>query len=199
MNPRPALIFALVAMFWCGIAQAHQINLTNARITINPDRTVDVELAMKGSDVDRAVGVKVFDEHTGLVRPDALAAAASAVAAYGSTHAVVLGEDGTLCQPGMGVVSPDQDGVTIRTQWSCTAVAGRLRYRSTVLTDVAPDARQVVLIGSAGKNPAQDLLDASRTRSRSPKCRGKPSFRSSGATWRRGWSTSSSATTTSPS
>ena len=163
MNARPALIFALVAMFWCGVAQAHQINLTNARITINPDRTVDVELAMKGSDVDRAVGVNVFDEHTGLVRPDALAAAASAVAAYAGGHAVVLGEDGTLCQPGVGAVSPDQDGVAVRTRWSCTAVAGRLHYRSTVLIDVAPDARQVVLIGSEGKNVAQDLLDASRT------------------------------------
>jgi hydrogenase/urease accessory protein HupE len=37
-----------------------------------------------------------------------------------------------------------------------------LRYRSTVLTDVSPDARQVVLIG-AGPDAAQDLLDASRT------------------------------------
>ena len=157
-----ALILALVAMFWCGVAHAHQINLTNARITINPDRTVDVELAMKGSDVDRAVGTKVFDEHTGLVRPEALAAAASAVAAYSSTHAVVLGEGGTLCRPGIGAVSPDQDGVTVRMRWSCTAAAGRLRYRSTVLIDVAPDARQVVLIGG-GENAAQDLLDASRT------------------------------------
>jgi hypothetical protein len=41
-------------------------------------------------------------------------------------------------------------------------VADPLRYRSTVLSDVSPDARQVVLIG-AGPDPAQDLLDASRT------------------------------------
>src|SRR5438105_3361493 len=121
MNARATAILALVAIFWSGVARAHQINLTNARITINPDRTVDVELAMKGSDVDRAVGVKVFDEHTGLVRPDALAAAASAVAAYASTHAVVLGEGGTLCQPGVGAVRPDQDGVAIRIRWSCAA------------------------------------------------------------------------------
>jgi hydrogenase/urease accessory protein HupE len=46
--------------------------------------------------------------------------------------------------------------------WICAGVADPLRYRSTVLSDVSPDARQVVLIG-AGPDPAQDLLDASRT------------------------------------
>ena len=42
--------------------------------------------------------------------------------------------------------------------------SGRLRYRSTVLVDTAPDARQVVLIRSGDKT-FQDLLDASRTES----------------------------------
>ena len=157
-----AVLILALALGWSGSARAHQINLSNARIAINPDRTVDIELAMKGSDVDRAVGTKVFDEHTGLVRPDALADSAAAIAAYASTHAVVLGEDGTLCRPGAGAVSPDQDGVTVRTRWSCSTVAGKLRYRSTVLIDIAPDARQIVLIGS-GKSIAQDLLDSSRT------------------------------------
>jgi hypothetical protein len=54
------------------------------------------------------------------------------------------------------------DGVVVRIPWFCTGVADPLRYRSTVLTDVSPDARQVVLIG-AGPEAAQDLLDASRT------------------------------------
>jgi hydrogenase/urease accessory protein HupE len=39
-----------------------------------------------------------------------------------------------------------------------------LRYRSTVLVDKAPDARQVVLIRSGDKT-SQDLLDVSRTES----------------------------------
>jgi len=161
-SARIALTVLLFVAAWCGTCSAHQINLSNARIAINPDRTVDVQLAMKGSDVDRVAGTKVFDDHTGLVRPDALAASASAVAAYSKTHAVVLGGNETLCRPGPGVVSADQDGVIVRTRWSCAGVGGRLRYRSTVLIDVAPDARQVVLIGS-GQDAAQDLLDASRT------------------------------------
>jgi hydrogenase/urease accessory protein HupE len=59
-------------------------------------------------------------------------------------------------------VAPDGDGVEVRIAWSCAGVADPLAYRSTVLVDVSPGARQVVLIGT-GANAAQDLLDASRT------------------------------------
>jgi hydrogenase/urease accessory protein HupE len=156
------LVVLAAAALWCGPAAAHQINLSNARITVSSDRSVDVEVAMKGSDVDRTAGTTVFDAATGLVRPNALAAASASVAAYVAGHAVVFGANGGHCRPGAGVVSADQDGVVIRTRWSCAGVAGQLRYRSTVLLEVAPDARQVVLIGS-GRNAAQDLLDASRT------------------------------------
>jgi hydrogenase/urease accessory protein HupE len=157
-----ALVFALLASCWSSEARAHQINLSTARIVVNSDRSVDVEVAMKGSDADRVAGTKVFDEQSNLVRPDALAVSANAVSAYIIAHAVVLGEDGTGCQPGVGTVAPDQDGVVVRTRWACAAVGGRLRYRSTVLIDVAPDARQVVLIGS-GASAVQDLLDRDRT------------------------------------
>jgi hydrogenase/urease accessory protein HupE len=75
---------------------------------------------------------------------------------------VVLGENGASCRPGAAEVAADGDGVVVRIPWFCTGVADPLRYRSTVLTDVSPDARQVVLIG-AGPDAAQDLLDASRT------------------------------------
>lgn len=152
----------LLAVVCCGNASAHQINLSQARIVIHPDRSVDVDVAMKGSDIDRVAGTHVFDEHTGLVRPDALAASAAAVAAYIQARAVVLGEHGALCRPDAGTVAPDQDGASVRTRWSCAGVGGKLRYRSTVLTDVAPDAKQVVLIGS-GADQAQDLLDSTRS------------------------------------
>jgi hydrogenase/urease accessory protein HupE len=158
-----ALLAALVSLIGCSIAsQAHQINLTNARLAIGPDRTVEVEIAMKGSDADRVAGTRVFDDITGLVRPAALTAAAAPIIAYVAEHTAVLGEDGVSCRPGAGSVAPDGDGVVVRMSWFCAAVADPLRYRSTVLIDVSPDARQVVLI-AAGPNAAQDLLDASRT------------------------------------
>jgi hydrogenase/urease accessory protein HupE len=143
-------------------AQAHQINLSNARVVVGPDRTVDVEIAMKGSDVDRVAGTSVYDADAGRVRPQALAASAAPVLAYIRAHTAVLGGDGTMCGAGAGTVAPDGDGVVVRILWSCAGVADPLRYRSTVLVDVSPDAKQVVLIG-AGANPAQDLLDVSRT------------------------------------
>jgi hypothetical protein len=158
-----AILVALISFLGCSVAaQGHQINLTNARLVVLPDRTVDVEIAVKGSDVDRAAGTKVFDDATGIVEPRALAAASARIAEYIEGHTAVLGEDGASCRPGAAEVAPDGDGVTVRIRWFCAAIADPLRYRSTVLVDVSPDARQLVLIG-AGPDAAQDLLDASRT------------------------------------
>jgi hydrogenase/urease accessory protein HupE len=158
-----AILVALITFLGCSAAaQGHQINLTNARLLVLPDRTVDVEIAMKGSDTDRAVGTKVFDDAAGLVQPAALAAASVPIAAYIEQHTAVLGEDGASCRPGAAKIAPDGDGVAVRITWFCAAIGDPLRYRSTVLIDVSPDARQVVLIGT-GPDAAQDLLDASRT------------------------------------
>jgi len=158
----PLLIGAAIAALWCSPLQAHQMNLSNAFITPHPDGSVDVTVTMKGSDVDRAAGTHVFDAQTGLVQPNALAAAASQIAAYVTTHAVILNQDGSLCQAGPSQTSPDQDGVVVRTRWTCNGANQELHYRSTILTAVSPSARQVVLIGGE-KNPAQDLLDSERT------------------------------------
>jgi len=158
-----AILVALTSLLGCSIAaQAHQINLTNARLMVRPDRTVEVEIAMKGSDADRVAGTRVFDDKTGLVEPATLTAASVPIVAYVGGHTAVLGEGGGLCRPGAGSVAPDGDGVVVRIPWFCAGVADPLRYRSTVLTDVSPDARQVVLIG-IDPDAAQDLLDASRT------------------------------------
>ena len=158
----PALLMALISLLSCSIAaEAHQINLTNARVVVGPDRSVDVEIAMRGSDADRVGGTHVFDEATGLVQPMALAAASMPIVAYVERHSTVLGENGDSCSPGAGNTTPDGDGVVVSILWSCAGVADPLRYRSTVLIDVSPDARQVVLIGS-GPDAAQDLLGVGR-------------------------------------
>jgi hydrogenase/urease accessory protein HupE len=158
-----ALLAAVVSLLGGSIAvQAHQINLTNARLGLGPDRTVEVAVAMRGSDVDRTVRTRVFDDASDLVQPTALAASAAPILAYIKAHTSVLGEDGRSCRASAGNVAPDGDGVVVRITWFCAGVADPLRYRSTVLIDVSPDARQVVLIG-AGPDAAQDLLDAGRT------------------------------------
>jgi len=141
---------------------AHQINLSNARIELQPDRTVSLEIALKGSDVDRVARTNVFDQQSGLVDAVRLAASTAAIATYVTTHAVVLGADGVLCKAGPAEIAPDQDGVVARLNWSCNEVQGDLIYRSTVLIDVDPGAKQIVLVGPE-QNAAQALLDASQT------------------------------------
>jgi hydrogenase/urease accessory protein HupE len=143
-------------------AAAHQINLSNARIELAADRTVKVEVALKGSDVDRVARTNVFDQQSGLVDAARLSTSTAPIAAYVSTHAIVQGANGAPCKAGPATVTPDQDGVIVRVVWSCGDVRGDLVYRSTVLTDVDPAAKQVVLIGP-GKDASQALLDASQT------------------------------------
>ncbi|MFL5251900.1 MAG: HupE/UreJ family protein [Rhodopila sp.] len=160
--------FAFVALvllaLWPEAAAAHQVNLSTARITVRADGIVDVDIAMKGSDVDRVAGTSVYDTQTGLVRPDALTAASARVAGYIVVHSAVLDSDGGRCNASDSTVAPDADGVAVHTAWSCGQDSGPLRYRSTVPVDVAPDARQVVLVQD-GSRSFQDLLDASRTES----------------------------------
>jgi hydrogenase/urease accessory protein HupE len=141
---------------------AHQINLSHARIELKPDRTVRLEIAFKGSDVDRVVGTKVFDPQSGLVDASRLTASTAAIAAYVTTHAVVHGADGTLCKASNVKIVPDQDGVTALLTLLCSEVEGDLIYRATALIDVDPSAKQVVLLG-LDTNATQALLDASQT------------------------------------
>jgi len=157
------LLAAMISLLaGAGAVQAHQINLTNARIVVMPDRAVETDIALKGSDADRAAGTNVFDERSGLVRPAALVASAGPILAYVTSHTAILGKGDASCRVGSGGVEADGDGVVVRIPWSCVGIADPLRYRSTVLINISPGARQVVLIGQ-GSDVAQDLLDASRT------------------------------------
>ena len=158
-----ALLVALTSLLASTVAaQAHQINLSTARIVVGHGRTVEIEIALKGSDADRVAGTLMFDDATGLVRPSALASAAAPILAYVKSHTGVTGGDGGACRPRAGGITPDGDGVVVRIAWLCADAPDPLRYHSTVLIDISPDARQVVMIGP-GSDAAQDLLDAGRT------------------------------------
>lgn len=158
-------VFATTLLF-CSIligpAEAHQVNLSTARVELRPQREVAVEVALKGSDADRLAGTHVFDEQKGLVDPAEIAAFAAPIAAYVGSHVAVTGTDGTPCAAGTPEVVADGDGVIVRNTYSCRNVAGDLVYRSTVLTATDSAARQVVLIG-AGENAPQALLDNTHT------------------------------------
>jgi hydrogenase/urease accessory protein HupE len=144
---------------------AHQMNLTNARVELSSGGLVEVQLAMKASDIDRAVGTQLHDERNGLADPERLTDSSDRIAAYFTSHASVESKDGTPCSPGPVKLEPDADGVIGRTLWSCGDSAGDLVYHSTVLIDVDPAARQVVLI-TAGPDTSQALLDQRHTQIR---------------------------------
>jgi hydrogenase/urease accessory protein HupE len=143
-------------------AQAHQVNLTSARVTLGGDRSVSVEVALKGSDADRLAGTKIFDAQRDQVDPALMDASAAPIIAYVTAHLAVTGADGRACMPGTAALVPDGDGVIFRNRFSCRDVGGDIVYRSTVLTDIDPAARQVVLIGD-GDNVPQALLDSTNT------------------------------------
>jgi hydrogenase/urease accessory protein HupE len=143
-------------------ACAHQVNISTARVEVRSQRVVAVEVALKGSDVDRVAATHVFDEQTGTVDAAKVAAAAGPIAAYVGAHVSVTGADGAPCVAGAPEVTADGDGVITRNTFSCAKVAGDLVYHSTVLTASNSSARQVVLLGT-GPHAAQALLDDTNT------------------------------------
>ena len=154
----PAIFICCIAIWMAGAAQAHQVNLSTARVELRPDRSVAVQVALKGSDVDRLAGTQIYDAQKDLADPAKVGASAGPIAAYVSAHVSVAGTDGKDCARGAPEVMPDGDGVIVRIAFSCQDVPGDLVYRSTVLTASDKSARQVVLIG-AGENAPQALLD----------------------------------------
>jgi len=159
---RRVLLAAAVELGCMISAQAHQVNLSTARLTLGHDRDVSVEIGLKGSDADRLAGTRIFDAQREQVDPARVAGSAAPIIAYVMAHVTVGSADGKTCVPGTAVLVPDGDGVVFRNRYSCADVGGDIIYRSTLLTDTDSTARQVVLIGQ-GDHAPQALLDATNT------------------------------------
>jgi hydrogenase/urease accessory protein HupE len=159
---RVLLLTGAIALGTIAAAEAHQINLSTARVTLGGDRGVSVDVGLKGSDADRLAGTRIFDAQREQVDPALVAASATAIIAYLAAHIAVIGADGKACVPGTATLVPDGDGVVFRNRFSCRDIGGDIVYRSNVLTDIDPTARQVVLIGE-GDDAPQALLDSVNT------------------------------------
>jgi hydrogenase/urease accessory protein HupE len=156
------LLAAALAFGAAAPAQAHQVNLSTARVILGGDRNVSIEVGLKGSDADRLAGTNIFDVQRDKVDSGRVAGSAAPIIAYFSAHIAVTGADGSPCAAGKPELVSDGDGVIYRNRFSCRDVGGEVVYRSTVLTDRDSAARQVVLIGE-GDNAPQALLDAANT------------------------------------
>ena len=140
------LAMLLVAAAGALPARAHQANISSAQIHIGLNGLVQVEVGLRGSDVDAAVGTQVTDVMTDQAR------------AYVAGRTVVAGD--TACRPGPPQVRPDEDGVAVRIDFDCASVGGPLSYRTTVLDDIAAAAQQVAMVYGPDGPPYQALLDA---------------------------------------
>jgi hypothetical protein len=160
-------------------SMAHQIDLSTARIQIDPDRQVKLEGTFKGIDIDRITGSKILNDASGLVDAGRLDAASSITAAYLVSHAVVGNADARTYREGPVEIAADQDGVMGRLTWQCSETFGDLVSRTMALIDVSPTAKQVVL---RGEKPRRRLC-----------------VTTFGASSRQASNTSSSVTITSPS
>ncbi len=161
MTPPRLLLLAMMLLGVVAPTSAHEVNLSTARVALKPDRTVTVEAGLKGSDVDRLVGSKIFDAKADAVDPAAVAAASAAILAYFKTHLAVTA-DGAPCESRDAAVFADGDGIVFRASFVCADLGGDIVYRSTVLTKGNPAARQVVLV-TQGQSETQALLDAGNT------------------------------------
>jgi hydrogenase/urease accessory protein HupE len=159
-HARRSLLTVLVC--FATTAQAHQFNLSTARIELHPGRMVSIEVALKGGDVDRTAGTQVYDAATDTVDAARLEAARGRVAASVLGNIDLAAADGTPCRASEPEVAPDGDGVVVRARFACGMAEGDLVYSSTVLTEIDPAARQIVLLGT-GDDARQALLDATRT------------------------------------
>ncbi|MCA1379329.1 MULTISPECIES: HupE/UreJ family protein [Bradyrhizobium] len=157
----PLLAWLAVLLGLAFPAEAHEVNLVTARVGLSPDRSVSVELGLKGSDVDRLIGTKIYDPKRDAVDPAAVEAAKPAILAYMVTHLAVTG-GARACSAGNAAILADGDGIVYRNSFACADAAGDIIYRSTVLTEKDRAARQVVLIAQ-GRSETQALLDADNT------------------------------------
>lgn len=147
---------ALAVLALAGGARAHQIGISNVRIEVL-EEGAEVEIAVKGRDLEAALGLGLVDTERDLVRPEVLEAQAEAVLAYVLDHVAVLREGG-VCTPTADPPAPDGDGVLFWIVWDCGSPGGMV-YRNRLFHAENPLAIQNVLLLS-GDDMVQDLLTA---------------------------------------
>lgn len=125
-------------------AEAHETGVSTVRVDITDD-LIGVELAVKGQDLDTALGTSIVERETDQVKPDALAAAAPRVIDYMIAGAAVSHGEGTLCDAAPDAPVADEDGVNLWVGWRCPSNVA-IDYRNRLFLEHEPLAIQNVLI-----------------------------------------------------
>ncbi len=148
------LLLALPVLFGlCAPAWAHDPGMTVATV-IAEERETIVELSIKGSDLERAVGVDLLDPG-GRVDPERLAGAAAAVRAHLRTTASIEA-DSAVCPLEVVELMAVDDGVLAVLTAPCGTAEAGLSYRSRLLHETNPATNQhvVLLKGDDAISPA---------------------------------------------
>jgi hypothetical protein len=142
-------------------AWAHAVNLAVAFITVQDARVI-VDLTITGTEIDRAAGVNVTNNATGMVDPRRLREAAPTFERYIAERTQVSAA-GAVCPMASIRSSAESDqGVSVLMAFECPGAAA-IRYRSTAMVDFDPAARQSVMLNAAGEFEQAALLDQDST------------------------------------
>ena len=138
-------------------AEAHRSGVSTVRIDVVGEE-VTTELAVKGIDLDAAIGAAIVDRETDTVRPRALAALADRAVAHLVANAYVAHADGERCEAAPEAPIADADGVLLAVVWRCEPGRGLL-YRNRLFLEGETLAIQNVL-ALQGDEASQDVLTA---------------------------------------
>ena len=138
-------------------AEAHRSGVSTVRIDVVGEE-VTTELAVKGIDLDAAIGAAIVDRETDTVRPRALAAHADRAVAHLVANAYVAHADGERCEAAPEAPIADADGVLLAVVWRCEPGRGIL-YRNRLFLKGETLAIQNVL-ALQGDEASQDVLTA---------------------------------------
>ncbi len=138
-------------------SQAHDIGVSSAEIFVSDNKIVDVSLAFKGIDLEKAIGTVFVDRRNDRVRVADLAVSAGAIQTY-LRQKIVVRADGKSCPMNVHLPEADRDGVVIGVRFFCPPATTRFEYASRLLLDV--DSRAVHnLLVIAGDDIDQTVLD----------------------------------------
>ncbi len=153
------LLCALPVLFGlCAPARAHDPGMTVATV-IADERETLVELSIKGSDLERAVGVALLDPG-GQVDPERLAGVAAEVRAHLRATAEVEAET-AVCPIEVVELAAVEDGILAILKAPCGTTEAGLSYRSRLLHATNPATIQHVVLLKG-----DDAIPAALTRER---------------------------------
>ena len=135
----------VAATLWPVVASAHRIGLSSARIFVD-DGAIESEIAVKGRDLEAALGIALVDAGQDLVLSEALVVHGEAVLAHLLAHVTVTRGDGVACTAAPDAPEADADGVVFWIVWDCGADPDPVIYRNTLFHATNPLAIQNVML-----------------------------------------------------